>query len=114
MFTHTHTDTHTHTHTRTHTHTCTHAHTHTHACTHTQLLLGTPFLLHAPISYMQGAFNFGRQFLYQWTVNWRFLPEWMFLHRALHISLLAAHCITLMAFTLSHWTKYVTDRADVV
>eukprot|EP00842_Homolaphlyctis_polyrhiza_P003548 jgi/Hompol1/4194/HPOL_001750-RA len=40
-----------------------------------QILYGLPFLLHQPINYLVGAFNFGRQFLYKWTVNWRFVPE---------------------------------------
>lgn len=70
-----------------------------------QLLLGAPFLLHSPVSYMRGAFDFGRQFLYQWTVNWRCLPEWLFLHRGLHMALLVAHIITLTVFTVSKWTR---------
>ena len=74
--------------------------------THLQLLLGAPFLLHSPVSYLRGAFDFGRQFLYQWTVNWRCLPEWLFLHRGLHFALLVAHIVTLAVFIHTRWTKY--------
>ena len=39
-----------------------------------QVALGAPFLIDNPVGYMMGAFNLGRQFLFKWTVNWRFLP----------------------------------------
>ena len=70
-----------------------------------QLLLGGPFLLASPTSYISRAFDFGRQFLYEWTVNWRCLPEWLFLHRGLHMALLAAHLITLLGFMNKHWIR---------
>ena len=53
------------------------------------------------------AFNLGRQFLFKWTVNWRFLPEWLFLSRYFHISLLACHLTVLLLFYLCKWTRYV-------
>lgn len=72
-----------------------------------QLLLGLPFLLENPVSYITMAFNLGRQFLFKWTVNWRFLPEWLFLSRYFHISLLACHLTVLLLFYLCKWTRYV-------
>ncbi|CAI8025438.1 Dol-P-Man:Man(5)GlcNAc(2)-PP-Dol alpha-1,3-mannosyltransferase [Geodia barretti] len=75
-------------------------------CALLQVALGAPFLLSSPVSYMRGAFDFGRQFLYQWTVNWRCLPEWLFLHRGFHTVLLACHIALLAAFIVLRWTRF--------
>jgi alpha-1,3-mannosyltransferase len=77
-------------------------------CALIQLALGAPFLLSHPISYLNGAFNFSRVFFYQWTVNWRMLPEWIFLHKAFHVFLLMMHVLVLIAFAVKYWTRYVT------
>ncbi|XP_074859969.1 dol-P-Man:Man(5)GlcNAc(2)-PP-Dol alpha-1,3-mannosyltransferase isoform X2 [Carettochelys insculpta] len=45
------------------------------------------------------------QFLFQWTVNWRFLPEEVFQHRAFHLALLAAHLGALGLFALHRWHR---------
>ena len=71
----------------------------------TQVVLGAPFLFSSPVSYLRGAFDFGRQFLYQWTVNWRCLPEWLFLHRGFHAVLLTGHIGLLAVFTVLRWTR---------
>ncbi|XP_075228912.1 alg3, alpha-1,3- mannosyltransferase [Lycorma delicatula] len=67
-------------------------------CAAVQLILGLPFLLTNPWAYLKGSFDLGRVFLYQWTVNWRFLPENVFLDRYFHISLLTLHIILLLTF----------------
>jgi len=69
------------------------------------VLLGLPFLLENAFSYITMAFNLGRQFLFQWTVNWRFLPEWLFLNRYFHISLLVCHLTILLLFYLFKWRR---------
>ncbi|CAH3038664.1 unnamed protein product [Porites lobata] len=74
-------------------------------CAVVQLVLGLPFLLENPVSYVTMAFNLGRQFLFKWTVNWRFLPEWLFLGRYFHITLLACHLTVLLLFYLCKWTR---------
>lgn len=74
-------------------------------CASVQVLVGAPFIINAPLSYFNGAFNFGRVFLYEWTVNWRILPEWIFLHRVFHIVLLLLHLVVLIAFAQKHWTR---------
>lgn len=56
-----------------------------------KIILGAPFLLANPIGYISGAFNLGRVFLFEWTVNWRFLPEELFTHRGFHAFLLVLH-----------------------
>lgn len=74
-------------------------------CALIQLVLGLPFLLDNPISYITMAFNLGRQFIFKWTVNWRFLPEWLFLNRYFHVGLLTCHITLLILFYLYKWTR---------
>lgn len=69
-----------------------------------QILMGLPFLLHNPHSYISAAFDFSRTFLYEWTVNWRFLDKETFLHPALSKALLGLHFIFLCTFGLYRWT----------
>ncbi|PNF33442.1 Lethal(2)neighbour of tid protein [Cryptotermes secundus] len=66
-------------------------------CASVQILLGMPFILTNPIAYIHGAFNLGRVFLYEWTVNWRFMPEDIFTSLYFHMGLLVLH-ITLLLF----------------
>ncbi|XP_072771273.1 dol-P-Man:Man(5)GlcNAc(2)-PP-Dol alpha-1,3-mannosyltransferase [Nerophis lumbriciformis] len=74
-------------------------------CANIQLLLGLPFLLENHVGYLSRAFDLGRQFMFKWTVNWRFLPEWLFLNRYFHFVLLAAHLLTLLLFALRRWKR---------
>lgn len=55
--------------------------------------------------YLLRAFNFTRQFKYQWTVNWRFVPEDVFLSREFAISLLILHCSLLLLFLTTRWIR---------
>lgn len=61
---------------------------------HGQLLLPSPFFIY-PLdnlrTYFASAFDFSRDFLYEWTVNWRFLDEKTFHSRDLAIQLLILH-----------------------
>jgi alpha-1,3-mannosyltransferase len=66
-------------------------------CASVQILLGIPFILTNPIAYIRGAFDFGRVFFFEWTVNWRFLPEDIFTNSYFHVGLLVLH-ITLLLF----------------
>ncbi|XP_067392604.1 dol-P-Man:Man(5)GlcNAc(2)-PP-Dol alpha-1,3-mannosyltransferase [Emydura macquarii macquarii] len=74
-------------------------------CALLQVVLGLPFLLENPAGYLTRSFDLGRQFLFQWTVNWRFLPEEVFQHRAFHLALLAAHLAALGLFALRRWHR---------
>lgn len=76
-------------------------------CAFIQLALGAPFLLSNPVGYIGRAFDLGRQFLYEWTVNWRCIPEWLFLNRGFHAALLVLHLTVLTTFAIKHWTKLV-------
>jgi alpha-1,3-mannosyltransferase len=68
-----------------------------------QGLIGMPFLQTAPWEYINSAFDFGRAFLFKWTVNWRFLGEEIFLSRTFALSLLAVHVSSLIVFATTTW-----------
>lgn len=73
-------------------------------CALLQLLLGGPFLLDNPRGYILRSFELSRQFLYQWTVNWRCIPEWLFLDRNFQLLLLLSHVSLLLIFAHFRWT----------
>ena len=70
-----------------------------------QLLLGLPFLLENPKGYLMRSFDLGRQFFYKWTVNWRLVPEDIFLNRTFQISLLLGHITVLILFCFFKWKR---------
>mmetsp|Transcript_28406 Transcript_28406/g.74628 ORF Transcript_28406/g.74628 Transcript_28406/m.74628 type:complete len:428 (+) Transcript_28406:260-1543(+) len=74
-------------------------------CAAVQLALGLPFLLDNPVGYIVRAFNFGRQFDYTWTVNWRLIPEETFADRRLHLALLGMHIAVVALFWLCRWSR---------
>ena len=59
------------------------------------------------MGYIVRSFDLGRQFFFKWTVNWRFLPEEMFLNRGFQLSLLAAHLLVLVIFFITRWHRCV-------
>ncbi|KAG8229649.1 hypothetical protein J437_LFUL008581 [Ladona fulva] len=79
-------------------------------CATLQLLLAMPFLITNPVAYVMRAFDFGRIFLFEWTVNWRFLPEWIFVHRGFHLLLLSVHLCLLLLF-YSRWDTCMKSYA---
>lgn len=52
---------------------------------------------------MTRAFEFTRQFLFKWTVNWRFIGEDVFLSRPFSVALLAVHISLLVTFLAYVW-----------
>ena len=76
-------------------------------CALSQLLLAVPFLLTNPVGYLARSFNLGRQFFFKWTVNWRFLPNWMFHSRYFHVLLVLLHIGFLIVFLFYKWKGYV-------
>lgn len=70
-------------------------------CAALQVAVGVPFLLTFPQSYLGRAFEFGREFKFVWTVNWRFLPVDVFRSREFALALLGGHLLVLFAF--AHW-----------
>ncbi|KAK5121445.1 dolichyl-P-Man:Man(5)GlcNAc(2)-PP-dolichol alpha-1,3-mannosyltransferase [Meristemomyces frigidus] len=75
-----------------------------------QILLGYPFLAASPRSYLARAFEFTRQFLFKWTVNWRFVGEETFLSRPFSVALLSAHAALLASFLAARWLNPAQSR----
>ncbi|XP_075640252.1 dol-P-Man:Man(5)GlcNAc(2)-PP-Dol alpha-1,3-mannosyltransferase-like [Castanea sativa] len=71
-----------------------------------QIVLGLPFLISHPIAYIFRAFNLGRVFIHFWSVNFKFIPEPLFVSKELAVSLLIAHLVLLAAFTHYRWSKH--------
>jgi alpha-1,3-mannosyltransferase len=68
-----------------------------------QLLVALPFLMHEPVSYVSRAFELGRIFKYEWTVNWKFLPESVFVSKRMAVLLLILHLRLLWSFAEYRW-----------
>ncbi|XP_050690954.1 lethal(2)neighbour of tid protein-like isoform X2 [Eriocheir sinensis] len=83
-------------------------------CAVVQLALGAPFLLANPIGYLRMAFDLGRVFLFKWTVNWRFLPEEVFVNVWFHLALLALHLALLALFAYTHADKFLTSYCNLI
>lgn len=79
-------------------------------CAFVQLLLGLPFLLNNPYSYIRQSFDLGRVFFYKWTVNWRFVPEDVFLNHYFHLLLVIVHLSLLCFFSIPMY-KYIKSYA---
>lgn len=79
-------------------------------CASVQVILGLPFLLTNAVGYLQGSFDVGRIFLYKWTVNWRCIPEYLFVSRGFHSVLLVLHIILIILF-LKSWLSYLKSYA---
>jgi len=55
--------------------------------------------------YVVKAFDFGRRFMFKWTVNWRFVGEDMFSSRSFASSLLVLHVSILLYFIHTRWVR---------
>ncbi|KAL3782027.1 hypothetical protein HJC23_003690 [Cyclotella cryptica] len=55
------------------------------------IVLGWPFLSTYPVSYIKEAVEFDRVFFFKWTVNWKFLPEELFVSTMWALVLLSCH-----------------------
>lgn len=79
-----------------------------------QMQLALPFLLVNPVSYLTCAFDFGRQFLYQWTVNWKFLPKEDFDNPIRGKILLAVHVCSLILWASYRFAKRAKSRRKLM
>ncbi|XAR61320.1 Dolichyl-P-Man:Man(5)GlcNAc(2)-PP-dolichol alpha-1,3-mannosyltransferase [Bertholletia excelsa] len=71
-----------------------------------QILLGLPFLLAYPTAYISRAFNLGRIFIHFWSVNFKFIPEPVFVSKGFAITLLITHLLLLALFAHYVWCKH--------
>ena len=63
-----------------------------------QIILALPFLTVNSTSYVQKAFEFSRQFLHVWTVNWKFLDKSIFNSSNFAVSLVVVHFVLVVLF----------------
>jgi alpha-1,3-mannosyltransferase len=70
-----------------------------------QIILALPFLSANAKGYLGRAFELSRQFLFKWTVNWRFIGEDTFLSREFSIALLVGHVSALALFVTTRWLR---------
>ncbi|KAE8310699.1 Dol-P-Man:Man(5)GlcNAc(2)-PP-Dol alpha-1,3-mannosyltransferase [Aspergillus transmontanensis] len=70
-----------------------------------QVLLAIPFLQGNPTGYVARAFELTRQFMFKWTVNWRFVGEELFLSKQFSLALLALHIFLLGLFVTTGWLR---------
>ena len=68
------------------------------------MLLAKPFTRKNTIGYLTRAFELTRQFMFKWTVNWRFVGEETFLSKEFSFGLLALH-VSLLGLFSAIWTK---------
>ncbi|KAL5701226.1 dolichyl-P-Man:Man5GlcNAc2-PP-dolichol alpha-1,3-mannosyltransferase [Ranunculus cassubicifolius] len=71
-----------------------------------QVLLGFPFLLSHPVAYISRAFNLGRVFIHFWSVNFKFVPEKIFVSKEFALGLLTVHLLLLVVFAHFRWCKH--------
>ncbi|CAL0308485.1 unnamed protein product [Lupinus luteus] len=71
-----------------------------------QIFLGLPFLVSYPVAYISRAFNLGRVFVHFWSVNFKFIPERIFISKGFAIFLLAAHLTLLASFAHYRWCRH--------
>ncbi|EDK39408.2 hypothetical protein PGUG_03506 [Meyerozyma guilliermondii ATCC 6260] len=88
-----------------------------------QVMVGWKFLLvlfhdedanYLRMTYLQRAFDFKRSFLYEWTVNWRFVPEEYFTSKLFANFLLVCHISVLIFFVISRFfSSKITGKSLV-
>ena len=63
-----------------------------------------PFLYkEVGLVYFTSAFDFGRRFVHTWSVNWKFVPEGIFLSRGFAGALIVLHLGLLVVFAQRRW-----------
>ena len=70
-----------------------------------QIVVGFQFWSVNARAYFGRAFELGRQFLFKWTVNWRFAGEQRFLSGNFAIGLLVANATILAIFLQTRWLR---------
>ncbi|KTA97710.1 Man(5)GlcNAc(2)-PP-Dol alpha-1,3-mannosyltransferase [Nakaseomyces glabratus] len=74
-----------------------------------QVIVSLRFLRSYPVEYLAGAFDFSRQFMFKWSVNWQFLDEDAFQDRVFHTTLLGSQFVAVVAMTLCLYPRLPLD-----
>lgn len=74
-----------------------------------QIFVAMPFLQEYAVQYWAAAFDFKRQFMYYWSVNWQFVDEDVFQDKWFHRTLLASHLIVLLLFAVTRFFQRPID-----
>ena len=77
-------------------------------CAVVQLIVGYPFLTTYPYEYISKAFELGRVFMFKWTVNFKFLPEDVFVSKELSLLLLGLTVFGYIIFAVK-WIREVNS-----
>jgi len=76
-----------------------------------QIVVGYQFLQAFSWQYLNGAFNFRRQFMYDWSINWQFIGEEGFLSSSFQRSLLVSQIIMLLFVFISKYPRLIKQIA---
>lgn len=82
-------------------------------CASSQIAIALPFLLTHPLSYMHRAFDFGRQFVFHWSVNWKFVEENVFLSKHFALGLLLMHLSALFLLWRIRWKPQLEANSKI-
>lgn len=74
-----------------------------------QILVAFPFLKTYPWEYFYGAFDFRRQFMYKWSVNWQFMDEKTFHNNIFQRSLLVSQFMLVLTVILMEYPSFFQD-----
>lgn len=74
-----------------------------------QIFIALPFLKTYPLEYFHGAFNFKRQFMYKWSINWQFLGEETFQNTLFQKSLLVSQFMLILTVILMIYPSFFQD-----
>mmetsp|Transcript_25544 Transcript_25544/g.28381 ORF Transcript_25544/g.28381 Transcript_25544/m.28381 type:complete len:293 (-) Transcript_25544:19-897(-) len=70
-----------------------------------QFVIGLPFIRANPASYFNKAFEFKREFLFKWSVNWNYLGEEIAINPNFALGLLSLHVLFLVIFLFTKWVS---------
>ncbi|SCU83733.1 LAFA_0D05336g1_1 [Lachancea sp. 'fantastica'] len=74
-----------------------------------QFYVAHPFVVDYPREYWSTAFDFGRQFMHRWSVNWQFVDEDVFNDLWFHRTLLISHLAILALFAITKFCSGFTE-----
>ncbi|SCV01421.1 LANO_0F11694g1_1 [Lachancea nothofagi CBS 11611] len=74
-----------------------------------QFYVAQIFIQQNPREYFSTAFDFGRQFMYKWSVNWQFVDEEVFENPWFHRALLVSHLAVLSLFLVTRFCSSFSE-----